>query len=87
MNFDWYKLPITLTDFLATGLTSRELIVLFESIGRSQVMISRGNLVSITYKDVNLPVNLPGSNPYYDSGYAAYLDSNQNMWLGVEVVP
>ncbi len=85
MIFDWYKLPVSLTEFLASELTSRELILLLESIGRSTILLSRGNLVSITYKDVYLPVNFSGDVPYYDSGYAAYLDTDNNVWLGIEV--
>jgi len=84
MTFDWYKL-FSLSDFLAEELTSRELIVLLETLGRTTVLISRGNLVSIMYKNVYLPVNYVDQNPYIDSGLASYLDADNNVWLGVEV--
>lgn len=85
MIFNWYKLPISLPQFLETGLTSREAVVLLEGIGRTTLLISRGNLVSITYAGVTLPVNYEGINPYKAEGYAAFLDPDQNIWFGIEV--
>lgn len=84
MNWNWYKL-FSLTDFLAEEIASRELIVLLESLGRTSVLISRGNMVSISYGGSYLPVNFPDVNPYIAGGYAAYLDGENFVWLGVEV--
>lgn len=84
MIFDWYKV-FNLDEFLAEQITSREMILLLESIGRTVLLISRGNLVSISFNDVFLPVNFSGDEPYVDSGYASYLDEDNNVWFGVEV--
>jgi hypothetical protein len=84
ITYDWYKI-FSLTDFLNEEITSREMIVLLESIGRTTVLISRGNLVSITYNGVFLPVNFLENNPYIDSGLASYVDDDNNVWLGIEV--
>lgn len=84
MIYDWFKI-FNLDEFLAEQITSREMIVLLEAIGRTSILISRGNLVSITYNEVYLPVNIPGQNPNTDSGYASYLDADNNVWLGIEV--
>lgn len=86
MIFDWYKL-FSMDEFLETGLTSRELIRVLETIGRTTVLISRGNVVSLTYNEVFLPINFLEANPYVDSGYASYIDGENNVWLGIEVVP
>ena len=84
MIYDWYKL-FNLDSFLAEEITSREMIVLLETLGRTSILVSRGNLVSITYDEVYLPVNYEDENPYYDSGLASYVDDDNNVWLGVEV--
>lgn len=83
MIFDWYKL-FNLEDFEATELASRELIVSLEGIGRTSVLISFGNTISITYNETFLPLNLPNRNPYIEEGYASYIDENEDVWLGIE---
>lgn len=82
MIFDWYKLFL-LSDFIATGLVSRTLEVNFEGIGRKQVLITKGNEVSITYENVLLPVEFLDNNPYEQNGYAVYKDEEGYIWLGV----
>ncbi len=84
MIFDWYKI-FSLTDFLNEDITSCEMIVLLESIGRTTVLISRGNVVSLSYNNVYLPINFLDNNPYIDSGLASYVDVDNNVWLGIEV--
>lgn len=86
MIYNWYKI-FSLTEFLAEEITSRELILLLESIGRTTILISRGNLVSMTYNDVYLPVNFLENHTYIDSGVASYVDADNNVWLGIEVTP
>lgn len=86
MIYNWYKI-FNLTEYMSTGLVSRELIVLLQDIGRVTLLISRGNYVSVTYDGVNLPINYPSKNPYTAEGYAIYLDANSNVWLGFEVTP
>lgn len=84
MIFDWYKV-FNADEFVALGLTSREMIVLLESIGRSSILISRGNTLSMVFKDVYLPVGNAAATPYVDGGFASYVDLDKNVWLGVEV--
>lgn len=84
MIFDWYNI-FSLDEFLETELTSRELVVLLETIGRTTLLISRGNVVSVTYQEVFLPINFLDVNPYIDSGLAVYIDGENNVWIGFEV--
>lgn len=84
MIFSWYKI-INRTEYLATGLVSRVLSLLLEGIGLKNVMITYGNLVSLVYDDVMLPIGMSGENPFVFGGYAVYLDENQDIWLGVEI--
>lgn len=82
--WDWFKL-FNLDEFLSEELTSRTLVAVLEGRGTAIILISRGNMVSLTYNDVYLPVNLVGINPYIDSGYGSFIDTDNNVWLGFEV--
>ena len=84
MIYNWYKL-FSKTEFEATGLASRRLVVELEDLGEVVVLISRGNLLSITYDDVYLPINLVDQNPYAQENYAVYLDADNYVHLGIEV--
>lgn len=83
MIFDWYKL-FSLSDFLATGLVSRTLLLQLESRGTEIFEIFRGNEVSIGYADVFLPINFLENNPYVRDSYAVYKDANDDIWFGFE---
>lgn len=82
MIFDWYKI-LNRGEFEAAGLVSREVDVILEGIGQKTVLVTRGNLVSIVYDGVMLSIGLSGSNPFIFGGYAAYLDQNDDIWLGI----
>lgn len=87
MNFNWYLL-FNLTEFLATDLVSRVLTVSLEEVGEKSILITRGNLVSLVYEDVFLPIEFQSDNPLIregdDASYAVYKDVNQDVWLGIE---
>lgn len=83
MIWEWYKI-FNMDEFLATELTSRNLVAILEARGRATILISRGCLVSITYNDTYLPINLVGINPFIESGYASFIDTDNNVWLGIE---
>lgn len=86
MLFDWYNL-FSLTEFLAQGLISRTLHVNLDGIGQKDILVTRGNEISLIYEDVILPINFRDQNPYNRAGsektYAVYQDSNNNIWLGI----
>jgi len=84
MIFNWYKIA-NLTAFLATGLVSRTIDVALEDIGQKSVLITRGNLLSMTVDDVMLSVQMNGRNPFTFEGRGIYLDGNNDLWYGVEV--
>lgn len=84
MIFDWYKI-FNLDDFLDTQLVSRELVLNFEGLGRTIVLVTRGNTVAITYNDTFLPVNIAATNPYIENGLASFIDEENDVYLGIEV--
>ncbi len=87
MQFDWYNI-FNLTEFLALNLVSRNLTVSLEGAGEKDVLIVRGNTVSIVFEDVLLSINFEDANPFVregdDASYAVYKDSDSNIWLGIE---
>jgi hypothetical protein len=81
---DWFNI-FNLTEFEATGLVSRTYTWVFPGVGQQDVLVTKGNLVGITYDGVYLAVNLNDRNPYARDGYAVFIDDNTNdVWLGID---
>jgi hypothetical protein len=81
--YDWFKL-FNLTDFLATGLVSRETLYRFEVYGDKTILVARGNTNTISFDDgeviIPIPTEIGQSN--VRGIYAVYLDANNLVWLG-----
>jgi hypothetical protein len=84
MNVNWYNI-INKDDFLALDLPSKEITVFLTGIGQRTILITSGEKVSVLYNDVFLSLELNGKNPFEFDGHAVYLDSNNDIWLGVEI--
>lgn len=82
MIYDWYKI-INKTEFIAAGLPSRELTLILEGKGQVTVLVTQGRLFSLIYDGVMLSTDVTAENPFSFGGYAAYLDDNQDLWLGI----
>ncbi len=89
MTFDWYQI-FNLNEFLATGLVSRTYTFFLEGRGQKDILVTQGNETSIVYEDVILPVLFNSENPFVSEGdagsYAVFKDTDENVWLGFEVV-
>ncbi len=93
MTFNWF-LIFNLTEFLATNLVSRTITTTLEGLGEKEILIVRGNLVSLVYDNCILPVGFNDDNPFViddadsteELSYAVYKDAaTQNVYLGIEV--
>ncbi len=88
MTFNWFQL-FNMTEFLALELVSKTYQVILEGIGQKDILVTRGNEVSIIYEDVLLAVEFQSDNPFTregdDATYGVYLDADDNVWLGIEV--
>lgn len=84
MTYDWYKI-FNLTEFLATGLVARSLVLELDGRGSTTFEIFRGNEVGVQFDDAFLPVSFLEQNPYVQGTYAVYLDATDNVWFGFEV--
>lgn len=83
MTFNAYKL-FNLAEFEATGLVSRTLDLFLDGIGQKQILITKGNAVSILYEGIFLSLGLGGLNPFVFEGHAVFVDPNGDVWLGIE---
>jgi hypothetical protein len=83
MTYDWYKI-INKTEFEADDLPSREVQVVLEGVGLKTILVTKGLLVSLVYDGAMLSPGLNDENPFAFGGYAAYIDANEDVWLGIE---
>ncbi len=78
-----YKI-INLNDFEALNLPSRKITANFDGIGIMDILITKGNCVSLLFDGVFLSLNLNNKNPFEFEDYAAFLDPDDNIWLGIK---
>ncbi len=82
MIYEWYKI-LSLTAFNLAGLVSQELTLELENIGQKTILVTKGNLTSILYEGIFLSANLGDKNPFEFENHAIYVDSNDDLWLGI----
>lgn len=83
-TYDWY-LIFNRQEFSALDLISKTYTHNLSGRGVQSFLVTRGNTIAITYDGAFLPIELNGKNPYESEGYAIFLDSDENVWLGFEV--
>lgn len=91
MIFTWFKI-FNKTEFQALDLVSKTYTLVLEGVGRKDIMVTQGDLVSILYEGIFLPLQLNDVNPFikladndYDElAYAIYIDANNDVYLGIE---
>lgn len=82
MIYDWYRI-FNRGEFESTGLVSRTYVVELEGIGIVDILVTKGNLISMTYEGVMLPVKLNDANPFAFEGMAVYEKENGDIYLGI----
>lgn len=80
---NWWNL-FNYVEFEATGLASRSLTVFLGDLGEREVLIVRGNTISVVFDGVLLPIAFNGANPYTKDGYTIYRDDSDEVWIGIE---
>lgn len=92
MIFKWFKI-FNLTAFEATDLVSRTYTQILEGIGQKDILVTKGELVSMLYEGIFLPLELNEINPFIklaetdaetDLAYAIYIDANNDVFLGIK---
>ena len=82
MIISWFKI-YNLDDFEESGLVSKNLELPLLGLGTKQIMLTKGNSVGVLVDGVFLLLNLNDKNPFYFDERLAYVDENQDIWLGV----
>lgn len=82
MIYYWYKI-LNRQAFEATGLVSRTYTLDLERLGVVDILVTKGNLLSLTYEGVMLPVYLNNENPFEFEGLAVYEKLDGDIYLGV----
>lgn len=72
------------TEFEALQLGSKTYTVNLPNLGQKDVLVTSGNLLSLTFEGVMLSINLNSKNPFFKDGYAAFLDESNDVYLGIE---
>lgn len=81
--FRWYRI-FNIPEFEAFGLVSKTYTFNMDVVGEKDILVTKGNLIGLTYDDVYLAVCL-GLNPLEMDDFAAYVDSNQDVYLGIKI--
>lgn len=84
MIYTWYYI-FNADDFNAEGLVSQTYTVILEGIGQKDILVTKGNFLGLTYEGVFLPLEMNDKNPFEFDSHAIYVDSNQNVFLGIAV--
>ncbi len=82
MTYDWYEIFDT-TEFEDSELTSKELSLLFPSIGHKTLLVTHGNYISILYEGIMLSAGMNLNNPFEFEDHALYYDEDKILWLGI----
>jgi hypothetical protein len=80
MIYDWYEL------FNLSEVNSRvsfEKTMILEGLGQKTILVVNGETTSIIYDDIMLSINLNDRIPFEFEGHVVFLDSNNNIWLGI----
>ncbi len=83
MTGNYYRI-FNQDDFLALELPSMEYEVILQGVGLKTILVTLGNYVSMLYEGVFLPVNLNDRNPFVFEGHSVFIDSQNDVWLGIE---
>jgi len=82
--WNWFNI-FNYDEFIALDIPARDLVVVLQGIGTESILISRGNILSVTFRGVYLPINLLDINPKIEDGYGVFLDESNDVWIGIEL--
>lgn len=82
MTYTWFYI-FNSDDFAALNLTSRTYSLILSGIGSVEILVTQGESLGMLYDGVFLSLNMNGKNPFQFDSHAAYIDVNNNVWLGL----
>ncbi len=84
MSYEWFNI-INTTEFSELGIPSRNLTLELGDRGEKEIMVTKGARIGVLIEEVFLSPNLNDENPFEFDGMAAYIDENDDLWVGYEV--
>lgn len=82
--FNWFYI-FNAIDFEATGLVQRKYTLVLKDIGQKDILVTKGNFLSMLYEGVFLPFDLNGDGQFEFEGYAIAKHENGNVFLGIAI--
>lgn len=77
-----YKI-FNVIDFQNASLVSRNYYLELEDIGLRDILVTLGNIISITYEGIMLGINLNDYNPFEFEGHMVYQTQEGDVYLGI----
>jgi hypothetical protein len=78
----WYNV-YNRQDFIDEDLVSKELTLDLEDLGETIVLLTQGNCLGLAVDGTFLALELNDKNPMKSGDYLAYVDGDDEIWLGV----
>lgn len=82
-QYDWYQI-FNLDDFNDMGLVSKTYTYILQSLGEKDFLVTKGNLVGITYEGVYLPISMNDINPFEFEDFAIYKNADNDVFWGIK---
>lgn len=83
MQFDWFNVG-SITEFLDSGLPSREIESILGEYGLKTILLTMGNEFGVLFDGVFLVPDLNDRNPFVIDDRAAYI-SDDDLYVGVAI--
>ena len=71
-------------EFELLALGSKTYTVNLPDLGEKDILVTKGNLLSITFEGVLLPAGLNDKNQFTKDGYGISLDDNGDVYLCIQ---
>lgn len=84
MEYVWYRI-FNLTEFEALELVSKTYTLDLQNLGEKSFLVTKGNLVSITFDGIILSLDLNDKNPFEFDENAIYVDESDDVYWGMPI--
>lgn len=84
MNYNWFKV-FNRTEFLAQDLKFKSYVLDLDGIGEKTFLVSNVNTLGVTYEGVFLSIELNDLNPFEFSDHAIYVNSLDDVYVGLPI--
>jgi hypothetical protein len=83
VSYNTYKI-INQDEFEAAGVPSRKVTAILSGIGSKEILVTKGNVISILFEGIFLSLGINGKNYLEFENHAVFIDANNDIWLGIK---